>query len=549
MLCLLFVPVSGWFQITEVYPDSFLKGDPDEYLVLSGTGDLTDIEIGDGEGSLSFPTGAQSGGSVIIARDAEAYKGFFGSCPDYELVGKDPSVPDMIASGRFQLANAKDELYLTLKGQTLQNLSWPSVFRPRKGQIHLIGPDGKWDERVLMAGASRFQPETYNQVSGTAFVSPDCSRAMLEDVIRSSRIELLVNIYEFTDPGFTDLICEASGRGVRVSVLIEGGPVGGITPEELAVIARLGSAGIPVFAMAGTGEDHAPYRFNHAKYIVIDGERLFLTTENFKAHSFPPKGLAGNRGWGVILSSRDLAGYFSRVFHEDMNGPGVREVEGKDGVIPPYSAEPYRVSFAPIQVTAESVTPVLAPDTTGLILPLIQNTSRRLWIEEAYIKHWSGGKKNPYLEAAVEAARRGVDVRILLDSYYYNTEDEADNDEIVREITGIATRENIPLQARMVDLDNTGLLKIHAKGVIADDSVFISSINWNENSPVFNREAGLIIRGSAITSYFASVFERDWQGVRATSSESRRGYDYGKITAVAGVILFLLVLSWWRHRQ
>ena len=536
------------FQITEVYPDTYLDGDADEYLVINGSGSLASLEVTDGEGTIRFPSGAVSGGSVTIARDAESFRKVNGRYPDYELAGNSPAVPEPVLVGKVQLANKKDELRLLDHGQVVQNLSWPGSFTPRKGQIHLLGPDGNWDERVIISGASRFHSETFSQVSGIAFVSPDCGRLVFEAAIRSGSRKILVNIYEFTDPGLADLLCDAASRGVEVSVLIEGGPVGGITPEEQAVIYRLCSCGIPVTAMTGTGEDHAPYRYDHAKYLVIDDERVLVTTENFTAHSLPPAGLTGNRGWGVIMTSPELASYFTRVFAEDLDGPGVAPISGYPSEIPSYTADSYRQVFAPVQFTAASVTPVLSPDTSSLILPLINGTRTRLFIEEAYIKHWSGGKKNPYLQAAIEAARRGVQVRIILDSFYYNTEDESDNDEMVSEINTIADREHLPLEARLIDISGSGLLKLHAKGIIADDSVFISSINWNENSPVFNREAGLIINDKTASGYFASVFEKDWVGGCGGSPSTSKGVDPVKLETAGLVILSLIALYWYRHR-
>jgi len=550
LIGLLCIGGTSAFEITEVYPDTYLNGDADEYLVISGTGPLSSLEVTDGEGTVRFPPGSVSGGSITIARDGEAFKKVTGRYPDYELIGKSPSVPEPVITGKLQLANQKDDLRLILQGQVIQNLTWPGTFKPRKGQIHILSPDGTWDNRVLISGASRFEPARFSNISGVAFVSPDCSRSVFENAITSASEEILVNIYEFTDPEFADLLCAAASRGVSITVLIEGGPVGGISPEEQAVIARLRGSGIQVSAMTGAGEDHAPYRYDHAKYLVIDQERVLLTTENYTPHSIPQVGLTGNRGWGVILNSPELAAYFTRVFTSDLDGPGVTSIQGLSSDIPPYTASTYSPVFAPVSFTALSVTPVLAPDTTDLIVPFIAGAKKRVLIEEAYIKHWSDGKRNPYLQAAIDAARRGVEVRIILDSFYYNTEDEADNDEIVAEVNGISDREHIPIEARMIDLSSTGLLKLHAKGVVADDSVFISSINWNENSPVFNREAGLIIEDKTAAGYFASVFEYDWKGGRVPGvSSANTGPDMMKISIACAIIMFLIVVYWRRHWQ
>lgn len=551
ILGILLILSVGWvtgFQITEVYPDTFLNGDADEYLVITGAGLLDSLEITDGEGTLAFPPGSISSGTVTIARDGDAFFSVTGHYPDFELVGKSDPVPNLHGASRFQLGNKKDEIHLIQAGVVIQNISWPGTFKPRKGQVHYLGPQG-WDERVLMSGGSRFEPVSLSNISGTAFVSPDCGRSVFEKAISSAKRSILVNVYEFTDPGFAESLCQAADRGVTVTVLLEGGPVGGIPPDEEKIISRLSACGIPVLAMSGTGEDHTPYRFNHAKYLVIDDESLLLTTENFKPHSFPPAGMGGNRGWGVFLISPPLASYFSEVFASDLNGPGIIQVWGNNSETYPYAGDPYPPVFSPVDFADARVTPVLSPDTSSLIVPFIEGTSRRLLIEQAYIKHWSDGRRNPYLEAAIQAARRGVDVRILLDSYPYNIEDDADNDEIVAEVNRIAKQEQIPLQARLIDLPISGLVKLHAKGVVADDAVFISSVNWNENSPVFNREAGVIIEHKGVADYFSSVFEQDWNGAVHLHTTGSRVPDLMKIIAAIGSLTLVLVLYWWRHRR
>lgn len=549
LIVLICVATTAAFQITEVYPDTYLDGDADEYLVISGDGPLHPLEITDGEGRITFPDSAISSGSITIARDGEAFHKVNGRYPDYELIGMNPTVPEPMVNGKFQMANQKDELLLKEHGSLIQNITWPGTFRPRKGQVHVLAPDGEWDKRVFISGASRFTPETFSNVTGTAFVSPDCGRAVFEQAISSAHQEILVNVYEFTDPGLADLLCQAVSRGVKVTVLLEGGPVGGISSEEQTIIATLRSAGIKVRVMAGSGEDHAPYRYDHAKYLIIDGKDLFLTTENFKEHSFPKAGFAGNRGWGVLVSSPDLCSYFSKVFYSDISGPGITDAHGNSSEIPQYSAEAYEPVFTPLRFNSSTVIPVLAPDTSDLTISLINESRSRLYIEEAYIRHWSHGKKNPYLESTIDAARRGVDVKILLDSYYYNIEEENDNDEIVAEITSLAKREHIPIEARLLDLSGAGLLKLHAKGLIADDSILISSINWNENSPSFNREAGLIIKDHNVAGYFASVFQQDWNTYKKLPLSHETGKDLTKIGLAGMILCMLAILYLWRHRR
>ena len=110
-------------------------------------------------------------------------------------------------------------------------------------------------------------------------------------------------------------------RGADVQVLVEGGPVGGIGADEKDALWKMNRSGIPVYAMVSSKDVHAPYRYDHAKYAVIDRRALLLTSENFKYSGFAETGTTGNRGWGVYLEDPALAGYFSTVFLTDIEKP------------------------------------------------------------------------------------------------------------------------------------------------------------------------------------------------------------------------------------
>ena len=155
--------------------------------------------------------------------------------------------------------------------------------------------------------------------------------------------------------------------------------------------------------------------------------------------------------------------------------------------------------------------PVIAPDTSYQITDLLDSAEESIEIEQAYIKNETPLTLNPYLSSAINASRRGVHVRVLLDSYWFNVEGPNDNDEMAALINRIGTSEHIPLEAKCIDLSVSQLEKIHNKGVIVDDKrVLVSSINWNTNSPNFNREAGVIIDHPGAAEYFRRVFEDDW---------------------------------------
>jgi len=168
-------------------------------------------------------------------------------------------------------------------------------------------------------------------------------------------------------------------------------------------------------------------------------------------------------------------------------------------------------------------------------------------IEMAYITNETAQSLNPFLADAVNVSRRGIPVRVILDSYYYNVEGDADNDELVDLLNRMAAAESLPLEARCAYLGPDSVEKIHNKGVIVDrEQVLVSSINWNMNSPTFNREVGVIIHHPGVGEYYSLAFESDWE--KAGQKEVGRGPDRMKIAAACVVIAALLLLFWSRRR-
>ncbi len=234
------------------------------------------------------------------------------------------------------------------------------------------------------------------------------------------------------------------------------------------------------------------------------------------------------------------------VYMTDSHGRSVTAYNGSAGNPESLPLGKHTVEFPPGFFTGATVFPVIAPDTSSQIIGMINSADKSIEIEQAYITNDTTSRLNPYLSAAINASRRGVQVRVLLDSYWYNIEDEKDNDEMVEIINRIGKSENIPLEARCADLALIDVDKIHNKGVIVDNQrVLVSSINWNSVSPNFNREAGVIIDHPGVARYFLEVFEDDWNP-EVKSSEIKT--DYLKI-AVVVIVLVLLVLLYYRRQE
>jgi phosphatidylserine/phosphatidylglycerophosphate/cardiolipin synthase-like enzyme len=348
------------------------------------------------------------------------------------------------------------------------------------------------------------------------FATPDSGYEALQDFITSASRSLYVNVYTFNSMEIAELLAEAEERGVEVTLMVEESPVGGISSAEGEVLERLLEAGAEVYYSSDSR-----VRFNHAKYAIADNASVLVTSENFGYNSFPMEGGYGNRGWGVIIYDAGVASYFLDLFFEDLgkagkvskveHAPGKWEKKVAGGYKPRFKKELYKGEFV--------VRPFTAPeDALDNILRLISSANRSLYIEQFYIyKYWGPRKTgspsstpNLFLEAAINASRRGVEVKILLDSTWYNVEmgDPVSNYNTLLYLRELAKREGLNLEAKLADMG----LKIHNKGLIVDgELVLVSSVNWNEHSPTKNREIGVIIQGEP-AEYFAEVFMYDWRG-------------------------------------
>ncbi len=546
VICIIGCAGADPLSITEFCPDPYLHDDTDEYLVLSGHGSLDGITVSDGKSGFRFPLGTMIYGTLAVARNGLAFSQSHGTLPDFEWQDTSPAVPDVISSKVLRMANANDTLMLYSDGQLLQKVSWPGDVQPREGQVHFLEGD-VWDPRPLMLGQSRFSPAEFRNVTVTAFVSPDCSDEVFASLISRASGDIRLNVYEFSSPAMAESLAEARKRGVDVRMLIEDGPVGGIGAEEKAALWKVNQSGIPMYAMISSQNAHAPYRYDHAKYVVADGSSVLVVSENFKYSGFAPAGITGNRGWGVVMVDPGVALYYSTVFDTDMQSPSVVPYSGSPGDGEVVPAQKHTSEFTPREFTGATVHPGLAPDTSQQITGLINSAQQSIDIEEASITNETRLVLNPYLSSAINASRRGVHVRVLLDSCWYNVDGKADNDEMVALINRIAVTEHLPLEARCAELRENQIEKIHNKGMIVDGSrVLVSSINWNSNSPNFNREAGVVIDHPGVAAYFSRVFEDDWSP--AVKSPGMP-VDYLKIVVAGVVVLILLALWYYRRRR
>ena len=360
--------------------------------------------------------------------------------------------------------------------------------------------------------------------------APDNDLKFTLAALKSAKKNLLLNMYELTSPEIGAALVERVKAGVHVEILQEGELVGGFSVEAKGVQDQILAAmktqenGDRLFVMTSKAGGQRRYGFDHAKYAVIDGNRLLLGSENYSPNGNPVPGKKGNRGWEVLVVDSNSVNRFTEILNKDKDTSfqDVLELTSPVGVASGsmFDEKPSLASSAPLPLKgtlqADRVTAILSPDNSlSGLLAAVSTAKQTLDIEQmTFAENWGKTEQeSPLLDAVLNAARRGIRVRVLInDDLVFSNGHGISKNGLSKDILNQAAKaESLPLQARIANLKKMGVAIIHNKGLLADeDKTLISSINWNENSVEHNREAALLIESRPVHAHYAALFEKDW---------------------------------------
>jgi cardiolipin synthase A/B len=250
---------------------------------------------------------------------------------------------------------------------------------------------------------------------------PATYKAMFAAIRKAKdHINLETYIFEDDDVGkqFADLLLESQAAGVQVNLIYDS--VGCLnTPKEF--FERLAAAGIqvlefnPVNPLAGNKKEWLLNNRDHRKLLVVDGRSAFLGGINIsESYSSSPYSRSARRKTAKPAGWRDT--------HLQVEGPVVAEFQrlfmdtwtkqrGK-----PLSAKKY---FPKLDKQGDEIVRAIgsaSADPHSLIyltlLSVITHAEQRVYLTNAYFV-----PDPQFLETLTGAARRGVDVKLILPSY------------------------------------------------------------------------------------------------------------------------------------
>ncbi|MFZ5825542.1 MAG: lamin tail domain-containing protein [Bacillota bacterium] len=529
----------------------------------------------DNSACTTFPAGTSlaAGASLWMSKEADDFTREWTFKPNFEATETDSSVPN--TSGAWpSLANTGEAVYLkngsgAIVDMVVYGSGTPAAGDPWTGAAVPVVSAGQlihraFDESLLDAnGRIVYRTDTNSaadwkqgsewrtarefrrnqpflglptwSVTGalTAYTTPDSSFAVVGGQIDAATTSIDMQVYEIQSYQIYEKLSGALARGVKVRLYMEGNVVGGLPDQTKWLAKELTKQGAQVaFITSSTG--YQRYNFTHSKFGIIDSARVFVQSENLKANGTPADPSYGNRGWGVLVSSPEAVAYFQNVFDTDWNTAspdlvvcttGTDFCSPTDGFVPdqtittasyphPYNSYTFNESY--------TITPVMAPDhgllKTRALRKAFADATKEILAEHMYLrKYWGGSTCNEtdcpnlWLQDLIDAARRGVRVRITLGGAYLDPNSPTDNTYTVAMINSIAAAEGLDMEARLENLEVNQLEKIHNKGFIIDGKkVFVSSINGSENSPSENREAALLIENANVAEFYRDVWHWNW---------------------------------------
>ncbi|MFT5681889.1 MAG: phosphatidylserine/phosphatidylglycerophosphate/cardiolipin synthase-like enzyme, partial [Myxococcota bacterium] len=142
--------------------------------------------------------------------------------------------------------------------------------------------------------------------------------------------------------------------------------------------------------------------------------------------------------------------------------------------------------------TAVLASPTLDGDLYPRLLDAISGATQR--IDVAQYTLYDSGAVTPLIDSLIDAAGRGIPVRVLADEAASGTE------------ATLARLSAGGVDARL-DAPST---TTHTKLLIADDYTFVGSHNWSTSAMAYNHEGSIMVWSPEVTAYYADFFAALW---------------------------------------
>lgn len=299
-----------------------------------------------------------------------------------------------------------------------------------------------------------------------------CARKM----IQGSKEYIHILLLEIHKDGITMSLIEdlisAQKRGVEVKILLESNF--SCNQESLAYL-------------KGNGIEarlDSPKKFLHHKLMIIDGKEVLLGSTNWSYMS-----LDYNNETNVLVKDSDVARYYEKYF----------QLLWKD---------PTQEPQVPLLKTKKVIPLAVKKDYFNELHNLLSRAQKRIHIimyGMRYYPHYQDSIVNTILNDLIEAKKKGVEVKVLLEKSDYNQKLNRFNEE---------TAQYLEENGGEVRFDSPEVTT-HAKLIIVDDATLLGSSNWGYGGLELYLDSNVILLDPQITDSYEKYFQKLWlQGGR-----------------------------------
>jgi len=376
------------------------------------------------------------------------------------------------------------------------------------GQLSAQAPDASALQRHLAIEQAVAGTPLYTGNRVTVLRDGASTFAAMFDAIRSAQRYLYLEYYIFQDVTcdgvrLSDLLIARRRAGVQIDVMYDG--IGSMdTPDGL--FQRLQDAGIHVreFNPIRT----SPFSINrrdHRKILLVDGQTAIIGGVNLSADYEEPRGRHAGASAGPAAVPTTPPG--EQPWHDtdlQIDGPAARELQrlfGQHWLAQGAPADELVGDSGALSARGDQVVRIigstggqLKPRYYATLISAIRSAAIHVWITAAYFVPTLQEKR-----ALIRAARRGIDVRLMLPSHSDSPPALAAQQSHYTEL----------LQAGVQIYERSdGIL--HSKTVVVDGVwSIVGSSNLDHRSVLFNAEVDAVVISAATGAQLDRYFEQD----------------------------------------
>jgi len=266
----------------------------------------------------------------------------------------------------------------------------------------------------------------------------------------------------------------------------------------------------------------------HAKYFIVDGEEIFLGSQNFDWRA-----LKHIHELGLRIRHRDAVSIYRDIFELDWK---LAEHNDRAEAASLLSAKTYAVPFALKYGDSDSVvfTPTMSPKS------LIIDSS--LWDETAIVKLIDGATKDVMCQfltyspatrdksyyavlndALIRAAARGVKVKLIVADW----SKESPTVDYLKKLSRIP---NIEVNFSVIPEFSGGYIPFsrveHCKFIVADDDEFwLGTSNAERGYFYSSRNVGVVAQNKTLAGLLRKIFLKGWEGPYMEKVDGTKEYS------------------------